>query len=337
MQKTAIITDIPFWCPGAGERSRVYQMVSYLKQNTDLTVYFLGDEFPLVPAVHINGDTLEKKKFELACHLTSEELVIVVNQHLFWIADLIRSRSKVYLDAHDLISKRSELLKKGGHIDHTIDVDLEKQIFKKFDKVIFLQNEEFEIGASWIGKERCLLCPHPVQGLQKKHQKEISQIVFFASRAKPNIDGIIWFHDHVLPKVLHLQHKFSIYGTICLEKDLEKRCPNLFFKGTVEDLPSFYRSIDISIHPALYGTGLKIKNIEALSYGVPLVTTPSGAQGIKEHQDNLFLLAETSEEFAEKIDLLASNFSMRKKIGRNAFIYSRENWTPEKCFETLLA
>jgi glycosyltransferase involved in cell wall biosynthesis len=52
--------------------------------------------------------------------------------------------------------------------------------------------------------------------------------------------------------------------------------------GRVERLEDFYKSVDLVINPMMFGTGLKIKTVEALSFGAPLVSTRAGMSGITE-------------------------------------------------------
>jgi hypothetical protein len=56
--------------------------------------------------------------------------------------------------------------------------------------------------------------------------------------------------------------------------------PGLIKLGFVKELHTFYDAIDIALNPMVGGTGLKIKTVEPLSYGKPVLTTPSGAQGL---------------------------------------------------------
>jgi len=81
---------------------------------------------------------------------------------------------------------------------------------------------------------------------------------------------------------------------------------------------------------------LKIKTVEAIAYGVPLVTTSVGAQGFDPNESNLFLIANTSQEFATALSELNSSFSLRKKLSKNAKAYAEQNFTPDACFRTLL-
>ena len=50
--------------------------------------------------------------------------------------------------------------------------------------------------------------------------------------------------------------------------------------GFVQELHTFYDAIDVALNPMVGGTGLKIKTVEPLCYGKPVLTTLPGAQGL---------------------------------------------------------
>jgi glycosyltransferase involved in cell wall biosynthesis len=83
--------------------------------------------------------------------------------------------------------------------------------------------------------------------------------------------------------------------------------PNIEFLGFVDDLPSFYQNAKMAISPLLEGTGVKIKNIEAIEYGLPIVTTSIGAQGLERFINRGLLIADTPKNFAEAIIKLCNN------------------------------
>jgi glycosyltransferase involved in cell wall biosynthesis len=51
--------------------------------------------------------------------------------------------------------------------------------------------------------------------------------------------------------------------------------------GWLEDVDEFYRQLRVVVNPVLRGTGLKIKSVEALSHGRPLISTPIGLEGLE--------------------------------------------------------
>lgn len=73
--------------------------------------------------------------------------------------------------------------------------------------------------------------------------------------------------------------------------------------GRVERLENFYGAVDLIINPMMFGTGLKIKTIEALSFGAPIVSTRAGMSGITE-AIHPYHACESVEDLLQVIDLI---------------------------------
>ena len=67
----------------------------------------------------------------------------------------------------------------------------------------------------------------------------------------------------------------------------------------VADLDPVFANCRVAFSPVRFGTGIKTKNLSALSHGVPLVTTTVGADGMNLHHDETALIADTPQEFAD--------------------------------------
>lgn len=110
------------------------------------------------------------------------------------------------------------------------------------------------------------------------------RVGYLASRNPTNVASLSAFIKSVLERPeLQSRLDFIAGGTIC-----EAVVPNDFvFKrlGPVPCASSFYASIDLVINPNLGGTGLKIKSVEALSYGKPLLATTDAMAGIRTECD----------------------------------------------------
>lgn len=78
-------------------------------------------------------------------------------------------------------------------------------------------------------------------------------------------------------------------------------------KGWVEELGSFYRMLRLVVNPVLRGTGLKIKTVEALAHGRPVVSFPVGLEGIKFTGMKPWWLVHTPHEMAEACSSLLQN------------------------------
>jgi hypothetical protein len=75
------------------------------------------------------------------------------------------------------------------------------------------------------------------------------------------------------------QVELHVAGPICEALSTVAQ-PYLIKHGFVPDPMGFYQSVDIAVNPNIGGSGLKIKSVEALSYGLPLYATAEGMLGI---------------------------------------------------------
>lgn len=77
---------------------------------------------------------------------------------------------------------------------------------------------------------------------------------------------------------LSAQVELHVAGPIC--REIRGSYPFVIKHGFVPDVTGFYEGVDFSVNPNIGGSGLKIKSVEALSYGRPLFATASGMLGI---------------------------------------------------------
>jgi glycosyltransferase involved in cell wall biosynthesis len=110
------------------------------------------------------------------------------------------------------------------------------------------------------------------------------------------------------------------------------RNKNIIFHGFVDDLEKLYDSLDIVINPVRCGAGLKIKNVEALTHGIPLITTSHGASGIEDGASKAFLIGNTPNEYLLAFNKLVENYDFRKRLSENAFEYAQLNFSEKKCY-----
>ena len=80
--------------------------------------------------------------------------------------------------------------------------------------------------------------------------------------------------------------------------------------GEVEDVVPYYRKAQVAIVPLLHGSGTRLKILEAMSLGVPVISTSVGAEGIDYTNGKNILIADTEQEFNEAIDQLLEQSSM---------------------------
>ena len=125
-------------------------------------------------------------------------------------------------------------------------------------------------------------------------------IGFLASGNQHNTEGLQRFIAQVWPSLLaQCPHAvLKVAGSVT--KNITTDADNVELVGWVDDLKTFYQQCRLIINPCETGSGLKIKTIEAVGFGIPVVSTPCGAAGVE------FLLPEENVQ-----DLISPAFTHR--------------------------
>lgn len=90
------------------------------------------------------------------------------------------------------------------------------------------------------------------------------------------------------------------------------------FHGEVDDLASLVRSAAAVVAPLRVGGGTRIKVLETMAWGVPVVTTPAGAEGIEATPGEDLHVADSTEAFAAQTARLLADPAERARMGANA-------------------
>jgi O-antigen biosynthesis protein len=117
-----------------------------------------------------------------------------------------------------------------------------------------------------------------------EHRKDIVFVAGFAH--PPNVDAAKWLVHHIMPRVRAKEPGLShlwLVGSHPADEIMQLAGDDVSVTGYVTDerLLEFYRSARVAVVPLRIGAGMKGKVIEALHHGIPLVTTPVGAQGLE--------------------------------------------------------
>jgi glycosyltransferase involved in cell wall biosynthesis len=132
-----------------------------------------------------------------------------------------------------------------------------------------------------------------------------------------NRDGLLWFVNHVWPVVLDRQPD-CILRVVGKEAEtvLNDDCgQNIQTVGFVEDIGQEYRRAHVAIAPIRFGTGTRIKILEAMSYGCPVISTPEGWDGIAATPGADLVEARDVSEMAAAIDRMITEPEWAQQIG----------------------
>lgn len=162
-----------------------------------------------------------------------------------------------------------------------------------------------------------------------KNRKNLMFIGGFGHR--PNIDAVQWLVKGIMPTLVKLLPDIKIYilGSNPPDEIKKLESDNLKVAGFVtdEELKEYYSNCRLSIVPLRYGAGIKGKVIEGMSYGIPIVTTSIGAEGIVNAKDFLEI-ADESAAFAKKIADIYNDEQKLKQHSNDGYSYIKKYFSP---------
>jgi glycosyltransferase involved in cell wall biosynthesis len=138
----------------------------------------------------------------------------------------------------------------------------------------------------------------------------------------PNRDAADWFLGAVWPRVIDRvpDCQFQVVGAMSdsLRTQLESR-RQVQPTGFLQDLAGAYAAASLSVAPIRYGTGTRVKILESMAWGCPVVSTPKGCEGIAATPGRDILIGATPQEFAEHCIGLLADPARQQAMSQAAF------------------
>jgi polysaccharide biosynthesis protein PslH len=156
-------------------------------------------------------------------------------------------------------------------------------------------------------------------------------IVFFGALWRPvNEEAVLYFISSIFPLVLNKYPscKFYIAGSRPSKRIKKAESNNIIVTGYIDDISCIYSKAHIAIVPLLSGSGIKGKVIQALGWGLPVIATPIGAEGIELNESDGLIVATDPEDFANSIVQYGTDDIFRKRIFDKKYLISKKyNWS----------
>jgi GT2 family glycosyltransferase/ubiquinone/menaquinone biosynthesis C-methylase UbiE/glycosyltransferase involved in cell wall biosynthesis len=308
----------------AGSRCMVELMRSLLLQNWIVkfwpeNLYYdpvytpklqqMGVEMVYAPGITSFDDWLMNYRSDIDVVLLSRPLVAL--KYLDSIQKIIPKIPTLFF-GHDLHASRLRLQSNTtGDLGLTREAEemelIERKVWRETDMSLYLSEDEakkvMSLEPSVDARAIVPYCFDTFRSLRSPVPSH--SIVFVAGFAHPpNIDAAIWLVQDIFPLVRRqvLDATLQIVGSNPTNavKDLASHCVQVRGYVTSDELEQIYAGTRASVVPLRFGAGVKLKVVEALHEGIPLVTTPVGAQGLEGIQD-VVPIFETSETIADAI------------------------------------
>jgi glycosyltransferase involved in cell wall biosynthesis len=204
---------------------------------------------------------------------------------------------------------------------------------RKFDSVWICSEIDFKRMSRRIGPDRTLIVENVVdaQKLASINRENIECAILMIGdfNYDPNREGADFFVTGAWPLIRSkiAEAQLWLVGKNANAYMLEwNGNQGVVVTGLVDDVKHYLSRAMISIAPLFVGTGTKLKILEALGAGLPVVTTTMGMEGIEAKNGVDLLIADTAEEFADHCTRLLEDAALRDRLAKAGQSLVREKY-----------
>lgn len=260
----------------------------------------------------------------------------------------------VLLDQHDLSSRLWKIMKNQGGkwwirwyaaYNHVLVKRYERAVYEGVDICVSVSEEERRLTREFAPDHtQLLVAPNGVDVSFFSSSGEIPEeegaLVSVGSMDQPrNVDASRFFVENVLPRLEErgLDVTYYIVGQNPT-KEVEKlgRHPAVEVTGTVEDVRPFLERSPVVVAPHRMGSGVKHKVPIAFAMEKAVVATPNACHGIGVSPRENVMVAETPDAFADAVEELLGSAEKRKRMGRRAHTFIREEYSWDAILTNLI-
>jgi len=254
----------------------------------------------------------------------------VIVSYVMWanlVSDINENVKKVLM-VEDFISVNHYLRYKGNYnLGRSIEDEIKRMLL--FDVAIFISKSEYEFFKNVLRNVKCYWVPHFLMIDEKdifpniNYRIKKNDLIFVGSDNPFNNEGIIWFLNSIYMKLSKDYSLIVVGGVNKYLNEYRNRYnnKNVSFIEYINDLYSLYLKSKVAICPMLSGTGLKVKIIEYLFFGLPVVSTPIGFSGMPGDYNSGCILTQDENEFKDALEHLLNNEKLYEEYSRKAREY----------------
>jgi len=266
---------------------------------------------------------------------------IVLSEYAFFsqcFAKVPASTLRV-IDTVEVFSRNAEQFENSGVAANLVSTrESESVALSRADLVLAIQSDDAEFLRNLVPTKRVITVGHVFSEARPRATSLRRGIVLFVGSSNE-------YNRHGLE--MFLANAWARIRNACPEAVLEivgearPSAPVTFaevrFLGRVADekLVELYQTAHVVINPQVIGTGLKIKCVEALSAGCPLVVNQAGADGLRDGAGTAFLIANNWDEFAEHVVRLIQNDAARLELESQARCFAADKFSRSRVFGEL--
>jgi polysaccharide biosynthesis protein PslH len=289
------------------------------------------------------GRPIELRHFH--SHALINKIRELTAQHCFDIVQIEDSYMGLYLEAlpsalrrrsvvtfHDVVFSRADrIVRVEPHLLRRIRIWLYGRMMRNWEP-FYMENFGRCVVVSEADRRLLFSCnPHlkidvvpngiDTQQFQPMPYSDDNSMLLFVGNMgyRPNVDAVSYFCKQVFPLIRTKvpNAEVCIAGLNPASEVLALAGDGVYVTGTVEDVRPYYAQSAVCVVPLRAGGGTRLKILEAMALGRPVVSTSIGCEGLNVQDGVHLFIADTPEDFAAKTLLLLSKSDVRNSIIQN--------------------
>jgi len=244
----------------------------------------------------------------------------------FWIPQHLTGWKKAAVESVARCSRRNT---------HQVEIDNKW----KFDAMTFISQSDMDRVTAVVDKSYIPLClPVKVKNYDDKPDGHVNLLWMGGFWWHPNAEGVLWFVRSILPliadKLAALNIRLHFLGAA--PPDELKAVDdgrNIFVHGFVDSLEDMLDSSHLLFVPLLSGGGVRVKILEAMSNGIPVLSTSKGCEGLGATDGLDIVVRDDAQSFADAILQLAADPEQRSRLSRACKQLLVEKYNLQDCIE----
>ena len=257
--------------------------------------------------------------------LSNNQVDIVIVEYAFMSRALLQLPAHIVkiIDTHDVMANRDKRFTANNMQPTWFSCSQrqETKALNRADVVIAIQSQEAKHFNSTT-RMKVVTIGHPVKLYRAPADQIIrGRILLISSENSINVESTHWLINTVLPLIQQKcpDAELVIGGTVCQRLTA---APGVRLLGRLDELAPIYASAQVVVNPMRFGTGLKIKSIEALGHARPLITTTCGSEGLNQSRLDAFRIADEPDLFAQAVVELLTEPKSAIEMGERGYRYA---------------
>lgn len=214
------------------------------------------------------------------------------------------------------------------------------------DRIFHISHDECEKGKRGYPHINQSFLPAAIDSTQMTPNREsLKKNVLFAGAlfSPNNLQGLQWYLNKIHP---HLVKEMPDYQLLIAgntkgadPKAIDRLVGGLLaikFYDTPPDMSPVYEEAQVFINPMQYGAGVKLKTVDALLKGLPVVTTTIGNEGTGFQNEQDLLIADDPNQFRKAVLQLLNNAPRRQAMVERAQLFLKDHYDQKKALGSLL-